>query len=88
MTWYNKGLALARLGKYEEAVECYDKALEINTNAPGLWYNRACSNVKRGNIENGLEDLKTAIKIGKEEYIRLAKEGEDNNNRREQQMIL
>jgi hypothetical protein len=32
--------------------------------------------LKRGNIENALEDLKTAIKIDKEEYIRLAKEDE------------
>jgi tetratricopeptide (TPR) repeat protein len=29
---YYKGVALARLGKYEEAVVCYDNALEINPN--------------------------------------------------------
>ena len=26
----NKGNALSSLGKYEEAIRCYDKALEIN----------------------------------------------------------
>ena len=29
---YYKGVALARLGKYKEAVVCYDNALEINPN--------------------------------------------------------
>ncbi|RLI82002.1 hypothetical protein DRP04_04950 [Archaeoglobales archaeon] len=32
VAWYNKGLALYNLGKLEEAVECYDRALEINPN--------------------------------------------------------
>jgi tetratricopeptide (TPR) repeat protein len=27
---YNKGLALASLGKREEAMECYDRVIEIN----------------------------------------------------------
>ncbi|AEF96924.1 tetratricopeptide repeat protein [Methanotorris igneus] len=28
--WNNKGIALARLKKYKEAIECFEKALEIN----------------------------------------------------------
>jgi tetratricopeptide (TPR) repeat protein len=28
--WYNKGYALVSLGKYEDAVKCYDKAIEID----------------------------------------------------------
>ena len=30
VAWNNKGLALADLGRYEEAIICYDKALEID----------------------------------------------------------
>ncbi|MEM2294562.1 MAG: tetratricopeptide repeat protein, partial [Nitrososphaerota archaeon] len=30
--WYNKGLALYRLGRLEEALKCYDKAIRINPN--------------------------------------------------------
>jgi len=32
LAWHNKGAALQILGKYQEATECYDKALEINPN--------------------------------------------------------
>lgn len=28
--WNNKGIALDDLGRKEEAIKCYDKALEIN----------------------------------------------------------
>jgi pentatricopeptide repeat protein len=28
-TWYNKGIALGKLGRYEEAKQCYDKAKQL-----------------------------------------------------------
>jgi tetratricopeptide (TPR) repeat protein len=28
--WNNKGVALSRLGRYQEALECYNEALEID----------------------------------------------------------
>lgn len=40
------------------------------------WYNRACSKVKKGDIEDGLDDLKKAIGIDKN-YIELAKQDKD-----------
>ncbi|MGB8657306.1 MAG: tetratricopeptide repeat protein [Candidatus Zixiibacteriota bacterium] len=30
--WYNKGVALVNLGRYEEEIKCYDQALKINPN--------------------------------------------------------
>ena len=30
--WFNKGLEFLALEKYEEAIKCYDKALEIDPN--------------------------------------------------------
>jgi len=30
VAWHNKGLALYDLGRYEEAIRCYDKVLEID----------------------------------------------------------
>ena len=37
----------------------------------GTW--RSCLNIKLGNIEKALEDLKKAIEINKETYTELAK---------------
>ena len=31
-SWNNDGAKLSKLGKFEEAIECYDKAIEINPN--------------------------------------------------------
>jgi Ca-activated chloride channel family protein len=38
--YYNKGNALARLGKLEEAIKAYDKALELNESNEDASYNR------------------------------------------------
>lgn len=36
----NKGASLANLGKYQEAIICYNNALEINPNLEGAWNNK------------------------------------------------
>lgn len=38
MYWFNKASALVRLKKYDEAIECFDKAIELNPNLHLLWY--------------------------------------------------
>jgi len=38
--FYNKANALARLGRYEEAIKAYDKALELDENNSDAQYNR------------------------------------------------
>lgn len=68
--------ALDNLGRYEEAIDCYDKCLDLNCNDAHAWYNRPCSKVKKSDIENGLADLKKAIEIDKK-YMELAREDED-----------
>ena len=36
--WYAKGLALTRLRIYDEAMNCFDKALSIDKNYATAWY--------------------------------------------------
>ena len=36
----NKGFSLANLGKSQEAIACYDRALEINPKYAEAWYNK------------------------------------------------
>ena len=38
--YYNRGNALARLGKFEQAIKAYDKALELNESNDDASYNR------------------------------------------------
>ncbi|MEG3057262.1 MAG: tetratricopeptide repeat protein [Methanoculleus sp.] len=35
--WNNKGTALANLGRYDEAIRCYDRALEIDPKDADVW---------------------------------------------------
>ena len=39
--WKNKGSALSKLGRYEEAIKCFDKAWEIESG-----YNDKVENIK------------------------------------------
>ena len=39
--WYNKGLSLSKLGKYEDGIKSYDKALEIKLNYAEAWHGKA-----------------------------------------------
>jgi tetratricopeptide (TPR) repeat protein len=66
-------ITYARLKNYEDAIKCYDKALEINPANGDVLYNRAASKVRTGKIKDGMEDLSEAIKIDKR-YIFLARE--------------
>jgi tetratricopeptide (TPR) repeat protein len=47
--WVNKGTTLDDLGKYQEAVICYDKSLDINSRDTDAWTNKgnALYNLKR-----------------------------------------
>jgi tetratricopeptide (TPR) repeat protein len=36
----NKGGSLAKLGKAQEAIACFDRALEINPTYADVWYNK------------------------------------------------
>ena len=38
--WSNKGSSLADLGRYEEAIKCYDKAIELRPNDTAVWYSK------------------------------------------------
>ena len=38
--WYNKGVDLHRSGDYEKAIQCYDRALEIDPGYTNAWNNK------------------------------------------------
>jgi tetratricopeptide (TPR) repeat protein len=59
----NKGLALDNLGKYEQAIECYDKALEIEPNYILAWYNKGNALGNLGKPEEAIECYDKALQI-------------------------
>lgn len=61
--WYDKGCELGKLGKADEALKAYNKAIKINPDYADPWFNRACILSTKGEKERALFGLKKAIEI-------------------------
>ena len=61
--WNNKGGALAALGRQEEAIRCYDKALEIEPRAPQAWNNKGSALSALDRNEDALRCYDKALAI-------------------------
>lgn len=59
--WYNKGMALYRLERYEEAVSSYEEALRLRPDDPEAWYNKgiALSDLER--VDEAIQALCIAL---------------------------
>jgi tetratricopeptide (TPR) repeat protein len=63
VAYYNKASALADLGKYEEAIEAYDKAIAIDPNYAAAHYNKGNDLYYLGKYEEAIESYDKAIAI-------------------------
>ena len=77
--WYNKGLTLHRLERYQGALESYEKALAIDQNYTEAWYGKACIEFLQKNKDKALEYLRKAIGLD-DKYKEKAKTYSDFNN--------
>lgn len=62
----NKGLTLEKLGRVESAIECYDRALNLNPprgQAEHAWYNKGLALRKLGRTEESLACYDRALEI-------------------------
>lgn len=75
-TRYNQGNALARQGRYEEAIAAYDAALAMQPDYRFAVYNKACCYALWGKVERALEQLEEAIALHPQ-YREQAKTDED-----------
>jgi tetratricopeptide (TPR) repeat protein len=61
--WNNKGLILADQGKYEEAIKCYDVAIQINSENMQTWRAKARALDALGRYEEALQCCDIALKL-------------------------
>ena len=57
----NKGLALFRLKRLDEAIQCSDKAIDLTLHMQMLGTIESCYMVKKGEINEALRTLEEAI---------------------------
>jgi len=67
-TLITKGNDFLGQGKYEEAIKCYDKAIEIKPDYALAWYNKGYTLRRQGKSEEVLKCYDRAIKI-KPDYV-------------------
>jgi len=61
--WFKQGVDLDRIGRYEEALGLYDKAIEINPQYAQAWYNKGVALDRLGKYEEALDAFDRAIKM-------------------------
>jgi tetratricopeptide (TPR) repeat protein len=61
--WNSRGVALRRLGRYEEAIASYNRAISIKPNYPEVWNNRGISLDNLGRYEEAIASYDRAISI-------------------------
>jgi tetratricopeptide (TPR) repeat protein len=61
--WSNKGISLTALKQYEEALDCYDKALQIDPQSSVIWDNKGNALLGLGRYEEAVGCYDKALTI-------------------------
>ncbi|WP_414585415.1 tetratricopeptide repeat protein [Scytonema sp. PCC 10023] len=61
--WFNQGIDLANLGKFEEAIASFDEALKIKPAQPEAWYERGTALASLERFEEAISYLDKSIEI-------------------------
>jgi tetratricopeptide (TPR) repeat protein len=61
--WNYKGVALAKLSRYDEAISCFDIAIMLNPKSANLLMNRGDSLSKQGRIEESIKSFDNALTL-------------------------
>ena len=72
ITYYERGLAYARKGEYDRAIQDYDQAIRLDPNLAGVYYLRGATYRRKGEYDRARSDLYTALVLG---YDRATVEG-------------
>jgi serine/threonine protein kinase len=61
--WTNKGKSLSSLGRFEESLDCYEKALELDPGCVEAWYNKAVLLDKPGQWQKAVNSYERFIAL-------------------------
>ncbi len=61
--WNNLGVAAARAGRHDEALDAFDKALALEPTDASVFGNRALARVCADDLDGALDDLCTALAL-------------------------
>jgi tetratricopeptide (TPR) repeat protein len=75
LAWNNKGTALYNLGKHKEAMEYYDKALEIDPKNAMALSNKGSALYKLGKHNEAMEYFDKALEIDPKNAMALSNTG-------------
>lgn len=74
-SWFNRGVALEKIGQSEQAVECFDKALEQNPNDSWAWFNKGVSLHRLGLLGEALYCYDKALEFNPDDPDLLSNKG-------------
>ncbi len=63
LTWVNKGDALVGSSMYAEAIQCYDKALELNQRFQEVWNNKGLALARTGRYAEAIKCYDKALEL-------------------------
>ena len=63
MAWYRLGFAYGELGRYRQAIECYEKVIRLAPDWSEAWANRGWNRIRRNDDQGAIEDLIRAVEI-------------------------
>ncbi len=64
--WNHKGIDLRKLGRYQEAINCYDRVLELDPEDPDTWNNKGYALRKLGRYREAINCYDTALELDPE----------------------
>jgi tetratricopeptide (TPR) repeat protein len=69
LAWYNKGRTLYNLDKYDESIQAYDKAIDIDPQLAAIWYCKGKAFEAIGDNTNAEMAFARAKELGFEDQI-------------------
>lgn len=63
VSWSDKGASLGNLGRHDEAISCYDRALELNPQNEATWSNKGMALIELGRSEEAAACFEKALQF-------------------------